>query len=46
MDTPKSFGGVIVLFNEAFKCGHEATNAEPVCVEFCNFVRYSILATI
>jgi hypothetical protein len=36
---------IIILFDEAFKFGigaksggYVVTNAEPLCVEFCNFV--------
>jgi hypothetical protein len=46
MRIPASFILIIVFFDEAFKyddCakfwGYVGTNAEPVCVEFCNFMQ-------
>jgi hypothetical protein len=46
MDIPTSFIWIVNLFNEAFKCGdggkfwgYAGINAEPLCVELCNFVQ-------
>jgi hypothetical protein len=43
---PASFIWIIVLFDEAFKHGDDAkfwgyvgANAQPLCVELCNFVQ-------
>jgi hypothetical protein len=44
-DKPTSFISVVILFDEAFNYGdgdkfwgYGGTNAEPLCVEFCNTV--------
>jgi hypothetical protein len=46
MDIPTSFILIIILFHKDFKYGDGAnfwcyveTNAEPLCVEFCNFAQ-------
>jgi hypothetical protein len=45
MDIPTSLIWIIILFQEAFKygdgvkfLGYVGTNAEPLCVEFCNVI--------
>jgi hypothetical protein len=50
MNTPTSFIWIINLFDKAFKYGggvkcwgYVGTNAEPLCVQLCNFVEYYIL---
>jgi hypothetical protein len=47
MDIPASLIWISICFEEAFEDGKDAkwwgyvvTNAEPLCVEFCNFVQY------
>jgi hypothetical protein len=47
---PTSFIWINVLFHKAFKCGdgtkfwgYVRTNAEPLYVEFCNFVQCHVL---
>jgi hypothetical protein len=49
MDMPISFIWIIILFDAVFKYGDGAKlwgyvgiNAEPLCVEFCNFVQCHI----
>jgi hypothetical protein len=49
MDTPISFIWIIILFDTVFKYGdgvkfwgYVVINAEPLCVEFCNFVQCHI----
>jgi hypothetical protein len=49
MDIHISFIWIIILFDAVFKYGDGAKfwcyvviNAEPLCVEFCNFVQYHI----
>jgi hypothetical protein len=49
MDIPTSFILIISLFNAVFKysdgakfLGYVVTNAEQLCVEFCNFVQCHI----
>jgi hypothetical protein len=46
MDIPTSYFWIIIMFNAVFKhedsvkfWGHVGINAEPLCVEFCNFVQ-------
>jgi hypothetical protein len=46
MDIPINFIWIIIIFDAVFKYGDGATfwgcvviNAEPLCVEFCNFVQ-------
>jgi hypothetical protein len=46
IDTPTSFILIIIFFDEALKYGdgetfwgYVGTNAEPLCVNFCNFVQ-------
>jgi hypothetical protein len=46
MDIPTSFICIIILFDALYKyddgakfCGYVGINAEPLCVEFCNFVQ-------
>jgi hypothetical protein len=46
MDILTSYVCIIILFDEAFKyddgvkfCGYIGTNAEPLCIEFCNLVQ-------
>jgi hypothetical protein len=53
MDISTSFIWIVIIFDEAFKYGvgakfgsYVGTNADPVCVEFCNLVQvvsYSLL---
>jgi hypothetical protein len=45
MNVPTSFIRTIIFFGGAFECGggskfwgYVGTNAEALCVEFCNFV--------
>jgi hypothetical protein len=46
MDIPTSFVWTIISFDAVFKYdgakfwGYVGINAEPLCVEFCNFVQY------
>jgi hypothetical protein len=49
MDIPISFIWIIILFDAVFKCddgakfwGYVGINAEPLYVEFCNFVQCHI----
>jgi hypothetical protein len=50
MDIPTSFTWIIILFDEVFKYGDDdekfwsyvGTNAEPLCVEFLNSVKYHL----
>jgi hypothetical protein len=50
MVIPTIYIWIIILFDEIFKYsdganlwGYVGTNAEPLCVEFCNFVQCYIL---
>jgi hypothetical protein len=49
MDIPTSFIWIIIFFDEAFEYGgiskfwgYVGTNAELLCVEFCNFGQFHI----
>jgi hypothetical protein len=49
MDIPTSFIWIIIMFDTVFKYddgekfwGYVGINAEPLCIEFCNFVQCHI----
>jgi hypothetical protein len=47
MDIPSSLIRIIVLFDEVFEYGdgEKSSGLEPLCVEFCNFVRCGIFVS-
>jgi hypothetical protein len=49
MDIPTSYIWIVIYFVKLFKYGDGAkiwdyvvTNTEPLCIEFCNIVKYHI----